>query len=68
MQAGCIPRETTERNIANDHRQMDLIGLSYDWSRELASCNPDYYRWTQWFFLLLHERGLAYRGTGQQWW
>ena len=62
------PRVTTERNIANYHRQMDLIGLSYDWSREITSCNPDYYRWTQWFFLLMYERGLAYRGTGQQWW
>ncbi len=68
IKMGVHPRETTERNIANYHRQMDLIGLSYDWSRELASCNPDYYRWTQWFFLLLHERGLAYRGTGRQWW
>jgi len=47
---------------------MDLIGLSFDWSREITSCNPDYYRWTQWFFLLMYERGLAYRGTGQQWW
>ncbi len=62
------PRITTERNIANYHRQMDLIGLSFDWSREITSCFPDYYRWTQWFFLLLHERGLAYRSTGQQWW
>ncbi len=68
IKMGVHPRETTERNIANYHRQMDLIGLSYDWSREIASCNPDYYRWTQWFFLLLYERGLAYRGTGQQWW
>jgi len=62
------PRVTTERNIANYHRQMDLIGLSFDWSREITSCKPDYYRWTQWFFLLMYERGLAYRGTGQQWW
>src|ERR1035437_5034803 len=68
IKMGVHPRVTTERNIANYHRQMDLIGLSYDWSREVTSCNPDYYRWTQWFFLLLHERGLAYRGTGQQWW
>ncbi len=65
---GVHPRITTERNIANYHRQMDLVGLSFDWSREITSCNADYYRWTQWFFLLMHERGLAYRGTGQQWW
>jgi len=68
IKMGVHPRVTTERNIANYHRQMDLIGLSYDWSREITSCNPDYYRWTQWFFLAMYERGLAYRGTGQQWW
>jgi leucyl-tRNA synthetase len=68
IKMGVKPQVTTERNIANYHRQMDLIGLSYDWSREFASCDPEYYRWTQWFFLLMYERGLAYRGTGQQWW
>jgi len=68
IKMGVSPRVTTERNIANYHRQMDLIGLSFDWSREITSCYPDYYRWTQWFFLLMYERGLAYRGTGQQWW
>jgi leucyl-tRNA synthetase len=68
LKVGVSPRVTTERNIATYRRQMDMIGLSYDWSREFASCDPDYYRWTQWFFLLMHERGLAYRGTGQQWW
>ncbi len=68
LKMGVHPRETTARNIANYHRQMDLIGLSFDWSREITSSEPDYYRWTQWFFLLMHERGLAYRGTGQQWW
>ncbi|RPI31188.1 MAG: leucine--tRNA ligase, partial [Actinomycetota bacterium] len=68
LKMGVHPRETTARNIANYHRQMDLIGLSFDWSREITSSEADYYRWTQWFFLLMHERGLAYRGTGQQWW
>jgi leucyl-tRNA synthetase len=68
LKMGVHPRLTTERNIANYHRQMDMISLSFDWSREITSCNPDYYRWTQWFFLLLHERGLAYRSTGSQWW
>jgi len=65
---GVNPRITTEQNIANYKRQMDLIGLSYDWSREISSIDPDYYRWTQWWFLLLYRRGLAYRATGQQWW
>ena len=68
IKMGVHPRVTTERNIANYHRQMDMIGLSFDWSREVTSCSPDYYRWTQWFFLLLYERGLAYQATGQQWW
>jgi leucyl-tRNA synthetase len=68
IKMGVHPRITTERNIANYHRQMDLVGLSFDWSREITSCAPDYYRWTQWFFLLMYERGLAYRGTGRQWW
>ncbi len=68
IKMGVHPRVTTERNIANYHRQMDMIGLSFDWTREVTSCRPDYYRWTQWFFLLLYERGLAYQATGQQWW
>ncbi len=68
LKMGVHPRETTARNIATYRRQMDMIGLSFDWSREITSSQPDYYRWTQWFFLLMHERGLAYRGTGQQWW
>ena len=41
---------------------------AFDWSREITSSLPDYYRWTQWFFLLMYERGLAYRSVGQQWW
>ena len=68
LKMGVHPRVTTERNIATYKRQMDLIGLSYDWSREISSIDPEYYRWTQWWFLLLYERGLAYRATGQQWW
>ena len=68
IKMGVHPRVTTERNIVNYKRQMDLVGLSFDWSREISSIDPDYYRWTQWFFLLMHERGLAYRGTGRQWW
>jgi len=68
LKKGVHPRVTTQSNIDTYKRQMDLIGLSYDWSREISSIDPDYYRWTQWFFLLLFERGLAYRATGQQWW
>jgi leucyl-tRNA synthetase len=65
---GVHPRLTTDRNTANFRRQYTLIGASYDWSREIDSSKPEYYRWTQWFFLLLHQRGLAYRDTNWQWW
>src|SRR5437763_16582414 len=44
--------------------QMQRVGLAIDWSRELATCKPDYYRWNQWFFLRMLERGLAYKKTG----
>jgi len=62
------PHETTTRYAANYRRQMTLIGCSYDWEREINSSRPDFYRWTQWFFLLLYRRGLAYRAVGRQWW
>jgi leucyl-tRNA synthetase len=47
---------------------MTMIGTSYDWSREIDSSNPDYYRWTQWMFLLFYRRGLVYRDTSWLWW
>lgn len=65
---GVHPRVTTDRNTANFRRQFDLIGASYDWSREIDSSQPEFYRWTQYFFLLLYQRGLAYRDTNWQWW
>jgi leucyl-tRNA synthetase len=65
---GAQPRLTTDLNTANFRRQMTLIGASYDWTREIDSSKPDYYRWTQWFFLLLYRRGLAYRDSNFQWW
>ena len=55
------PREWTLRNIANMKAQMKRLGFAYDWSREVTTCFPDYYKWNQWFFLKLYERGLAYR-------
>ena len=55
------PREWTLRNIANMKAQMNRLGFAYDWSREVTTCMPDYYRWNQWFFLKLFEKGLAYR-------
>ncbi len=55
------PREWTLSNIAAMRRQMERLGLSYDWQTEITTCLPDYYRWNQWFFLRMYERGLAYR-------
>jgi leucyl-tRNA synthetase len=55
------PREWTLRNIANMKAQMKRLGFAYDWAREVTTCFPDYYKWNQWFFLKLYERGLAYR-------
>jgi len=55
------PREWTLRNIANMKAQMRRLGFAYDWSREVTTCLPEYYRWNQWFFLKLYEQGLAYR-------
>jgi leucyl-tRNA synthetase len=55
------PAEWTLQNIAAMRRQMRRMGLSYDWATEITTCLPDYYRWNQWFFLKMYERGLAYR-------
>jgi len=55
------PREWTLQNIAAMKRQMERIGLSYDWRNEVTTCFPEYYRWNQWFFIRMFERGLAYR-------
>lgn len=55
------PATMIERYAANYRRQMDLVGISYDWSRSFKSSDPSYYRWTQWIFEILQRRGLAYR-------
>src|SRR5947209_11009779 len=62
------PAQNTAKNVANYKRQLALQGTSFDWGREINASHPDYYRWTQWFFLMMYERGLAYRATGLQWW
>ena len=61
IKAGVQPREWTLRNIAHMKSQMKRLGFAYDWEREVTTCLPDYYRWNQWFFLKLYEKGLAYR-------
>lgn len=60
VKTGIHPAKTTADNIATFKRQMKRVGLSYDWERELSTTDPEYYRWTQWIFLKLFERGLAY--------
>ena len=55
------PRDWTLANIANMKAQMKRLGFAYDWQREVTTCLPEYYRWNQWFFLKMYERGLVYR-------
>ncbi|HOL17754.1 MAG TPA: leucine--tRNA ligase, partial [Bacillota bacterium] len=55
------PAEWTFKNIAHMKAQQNRLGVSYDWEREVTTCLPDYYRWTQWLFLLMYKRGLAYK-------
>jgi len=59
---GIHPFTWTMQNIDNMRRQLKSLGAIYDWSREAITCLPEYYKWTQWFFLKLYENGLAYRG------
>jgi leucyl-tRNA synthetase len=61
IKRGMHPRDWTVSNIAEMKRQMHRMGFAYDWNLEIATCEPDYYKWNQWFFLKMFERGLAYR-------
>jgi len=61
IKRGIHPYTWTMQNIENMRRQLKSIGAIYDWSREVITCLPEYYKWTQWFFLKLYEKGLAYR-------
>jgi leucyl-tRNA synthetase len=61
IKRGINPRAWTEENIAHMRGQMQRLGISYDWSREIAAHRPDYYKWDQWFFLKMYDRGLAYK-------
>jgi leucyl-tRNA synthetase len=63
IKTGIHPRITTESSIANFRRQIDSVGFCYDWDREVNTTDPAYYRWTQWIFLQLFKRGLAYEGV-----
>jgi leucyl-tRNA synthetase len=67
VQTGAHPRDTTEKNIANFRRQIQAIGFSYDWSREVNTTDPAYYKWTQWIFIQLYKKGLAYVSHAPVW-
>ena len=64
IKTGVPPAQTTKQAIKTFHGQIKRLAISYDWSSEIATCHPGYYRWTQWLFLQLHKQGLAYQGTG----
>jgi leucyl-tRNA synthetase len=61
IKTGVHPDKSTHQNIKNFTKQINSLGLSYDWSREIDTSSPEYYKWTQWFFLFLYKHGLAYR-------
>ncbi len=61
MKHGANPAAWTDENIAYMTQQLKMLGLSYDWDREVATCKPDYYKWTQWLFLQFYKKGLAYK-------
>ena len=68
IKTGVSPKVATETNIKNFRTQMKRLGFYIDWSREINTSDPDYYRWTQWCFLELYKKGLAYQKESYQWW
>ena len=68
IRSGTHPRDATQESIEEFRRQFKRWGVSIDWTREIASCDPNYYRWTQWIFLRFFERGLAYRDEAPVQW
>ena len=68
LRTGTHPRITTEHNIARFRKQLKSLGFSYDWDREVDTTDPRYIKWTQWIFLKLYERGLAYEDKVPVWW
>ena len=68
IERGVDPKAWTYGNIERMRGQLRMMGASFDWEREIVTCDPDYYRWTQWWFLKLHERGLAYRAEAAANW
>ena len=68
IKTGISPQEAVAQNVQHFKKQLMQMGFSYDWSREINSTDPGYYKWTQWLFLLLYKRGLAYQQESAQWW
>ncbi len=68
IKTGTAPQEVTAANIANFRKQAKTLGYAIDWSREINTSDPEYYRWTQWCFLQLYKKGLAYQKESYQWW
>lgn len=68
IKTGTPPAEVTKVNIANFKKQFERLGISIDWSREINTSDPEYYRWTQWIFTEFFKRGLAYQKESMQWW
>ena len=68
IKTGTSPQEVVKQNTTRFKEQLMQMGFSYDWSREINSSDPSYYKWTQWLFLLLFKRGLAYQQESLQWW
>lgn len=68
IKTGKSPAEATATNIANFTKQLKKVGASIDWSREITTSDPEYYRWTQWVFTEFFKRGLAYQKEANQWW
>ena len=61
IKTGIHPKDSTMKNIATMERQLQNMGAMFDWNSELYTCDPDYYKWTQWLFLQLYKKGLAYQ-------
>jgi len=68
IKTGISPQQAIEQNTSRFKQQLTQMGFGIDWSREFASSDPTYYKWTQWFFLMLFKKGLAYQKESLQWW
>ena len=68
IKTGTAPQEVTKTNIDNFRKQAKKLGFAIDWSREINTSSPEYYKWTQWCFLQLYKKGLAYQKESYQWW